>query len=134
MATEAQPLEPVDVEELLSRDISTDACPAQPPPVPESLGGTLPLAMVERDGGTRLNAVVDSHNVTVSVWACTWADAMREANRIAGAIARLPMEPGASTQWRTATITLLPFNAPDSAHPTIPRVQLAASVTCRATT
>lgn len=134
MATEAQPLEPVDAEELLSRDISTDACPAQPPPVPESLGSRLPLAMVERDGGTRLNPVIDSHNVTVSVWAATWADAMREANRIAGSIARLPETGGASIQWRTADITLLPINAPDAAHPTIPRVQLAASVTCRATT
>ena len=37
------------------------------PPVPEDLGATLPLAVVQRDGGTRLNIVMDSHNVTVYV-------------------------------------------------------------------
>lgn len=129
----ATALEPVDVEELLRLDLSTDACPVFAPPVPDSLGSALPCAMVERDGGQRMNPVMDEHAVTVSVWAPTWADAMREADRIAGAVARLPMTPGAQTQWRTADITGLPSSAPDPAHPTIPRVQLTASVTCRAT-
>ena len=129
----ATALEPVDVEELLRLDLTTDACPVFAPPVPDSLGAALPCAMVERDGGQRMNPVMDEHAVTVSVWAATWADAMREADRIAGAVARLPMTPGAQTQWRTADITGLPSSAPDPAHPTIPRVQLTASVTCRAT-
>lgn len=126
-------LEPVDVEELLRLDITTEACPVCAPPVPEDLGSTLPIAMVERDGGTRMNLVVDAHNATVSVWAATWAEAMAAANALAGAIARLPMTGGTTTQWRTADITGLPSNAPDPAHPTIPRVQLTAQVTCRAT-
>lgn len=126
-------LEPADVEDALRIDLSTAACPVAAPPVPDDLGAELPFAMVERDGGTRMNIVMDSHNVTVSVWAPTWAEAMREANRIAGSVARLPMEPSAKTQWRTAGITGLPSNAPDPAHPTIPRVQFTASVTCRAT-
>lgn len=126
-------LEPVDVEELLRLDLSTETCPVCAPPVPDDLGATLPVAMVERDGGTRMNLVVDSHNVTVSVWAKTWAEAMTAANALAGAIARLPMIEGTTTQWRTADITGLPSNAPDPAHPTVPRVQLTAQVTCRAT-
>lgn len=126
-------LEPVDAEHLLSLDLSTEGCPVSPPPVPATLGTSLPTAVVERDGGTRMNAVVDSHNVTVSVWGATWAEAMRAANAIAGAIARLPWTDGLSTHWRTAQLTLLPFNAPDPVHPNIPRVQLAATVTCRAT-
>lgn len=126
-------LEPVDVEELLRLDLTTDACHVCAQPVPEDLGSALPLAVVERDGGTRMNLVVDSHNVTVSVWAETWAEAMAAANALAGAIARLPMTDGTTTQWRTADLTGLPSNAPDPAHPTIPRVQLTAQVTCRAT-
>lgn len=126
-------LEPVDVEELLRRDLSTEACPVSAPPVPEGLGESLPCAMVQRDGGTRMNLVMDSHDVTVSVWAATWAQAMAEANRIAGSIARLPVSATASTQWRRADVTGLPFYAPDAAHPTIPRVQLTAAVVCRAT-
>ena len=126
-------LEPADVEDLLRLDLTTDACPVCGPPVPDDLGSSLPVGMVERDGGTRMSLVMDAHNVTVSVWAATWADAMAEANRLAGAVARLPMTQGTTTQWRTADITGLPSNAPDPAHPTIPRVQLTAQVTCRAT-
>lgn len=125
-------LEPVDVEDMLRRDLSSEAFPVAAPPVPGDLGDSLPFAMVERDGGVRMNLVMDSHNVTVSVWARTWSDAMAAANRIAGAVARLPMTAGASTQWRTADVTGLPSNAPDPAHPTIPRVQFTATVTCRA--
>lgn len=125
-------LEPMDVEDLLRLDLTTDGCPVCSPPVPGDLGSTLPVAMVERDGGQRMSLVMDQHAVTVSVWAETWAAAMAEADRLAGAVARLPMTPGTTTQWRTADITGLPTNAPDPAHPTIPRVQLTASVTCRA--
>ena len=127
------PLEPVDVEELLRLDLSTEGCPVSAPPVPGDLGDALPRAVVQRDGGTRMSLVMDSHDVTVYVWAATWAEAMREADRIAGAVARLPMTEGATTQWRTADVTALPFAAPDPAHPTIPRAQLTATVTCRAT-
>lgn len=126
-------LEPVDVEELLRIDLTTEACPVCAPPVPDDLGATLPVAMVERDGGTRMNLVIDAHDVTVSVWGETWAEAMAAANALAGSIARLPMTDGTATQWRTADLTGLPSNAPDPAHPTIPRVQLTAQVTCRAT-
>lgn len=130
----APALEPVDVEELLRLDLGTDACPVSAPPAPDDLGADLPFAVVSRDGGERINPVVDSHNVTVSVWAPTWAEAMGQANRIAGAIARLPSTDGASTQWRTADITALPYSSPDPVHPNIPRVQFTASVTCRTTT
>lgn len=130
---ETAQLEPVDAEDLLRIDLSTDGVPVCAPPVPDDLGAALPLAMVRRDGGSRMNLVMDQHNVTVSVWADTWADAMANANRLAGAVVRLPMAEGASTQWRTADITGLPSIAPDPAHPTIPRVQFTASVTCRAT-
>ena len=103
------------------------------PPAPDDIGAALPTACVTRDGGSRINIVVDSHSVTVSVWASTWADAMREADRLAGAVARLPMTRGTSTQWRTADITSLPSLAPDPMNPEIPRAQFTATVTCRAT-
>ncbi len=131
MAT-GQRLDPMDVEELLRIDLTTDECPVSAPPVPPDLGATLPWAVVERDGGQRVNPVLDQHSVTVSVWAATWAEAMAAADRVAGMVAALPGRADASTQWRTAELTGLPSDAPDPAHPTIPRVQMTASVTCRA--
>ena len=131
---ETASLEPVDVEDLLRIDLSTGSCPVFAPPAPDDLGASLPAAMVERDGGVRMNLVMDSHNITVSVWAATLASAMAEGDRLAGEVARLPMRPDASTQWRSADVTALPSSAPDPLHPTIPRVQFTASVTCRALT
>ena len=125
---------PVDAEDALRRDLaSASGADVFAPPVPSDLDARAPCAMVERDGGVRINEVMDSHNVTVSVWAGTWAEAMREAGDLAGALARLPSFGGASVQWRTAQLTALPFNATDPAHPDIPRVQFAATATCRAT-
>lgn len=129
---QTQELEPQDAEALLAADLTSEACPVFAPPVPETLGETLPCAMVERTGGTRTNPVMDSHYVTVHVWAATWADATAQANRLAGAAARLPDTEGTSTQWRTAELTALPYAAPDPEQPSIPRVQLTAALTCRA--
>lgn len=123
----------MDAEALLAADLSGERCSVFAPPVPETLGETLPCAMVERTGGTRLNPVMDRHDVAVYVWAGTWAEAMAEANRIAGAIARLPDAPDTSTQWRTAELTSLPYAAPDPEQPSVPRAQFTAALTCRAT-
>lgn len=124
---------PVDVEDALRRDLSA-ACGADvfAPPVPPDLARRAPCAMVARDGGTRMSLVMDSHDVTVSAWAGTWADAMRLANALAGAFSRLPDMEGSSVQWRTAQVTALPFNAPDPAHLDLPRVQFTGYATCRA--
>ena len=131
MATEA--LEPIDVESALATDLRDAGVEMTSPPVPEDLGASLPLAQAMRVGGSRINPYVDSHTVTISVWAGTWASAMGAADRLAGAVARLPQTAGTSVHWRESAITLLPHIAPDPAHPTIPRVQLTAQVTCRAT-
>lgn len=130
----ATALEPVDVEDALRADLSTDALPVCAPPVPRDLERRFPCAVIERVGGARVNAVLDSHDLTASVWAGTWAQAMARANALAGAIARLESTVGASgVQWRTARPVSLPANAPDPLHPNIPRVQFTANVTCRAT-
>ena len=123
----------MDAEALLCADLAGAGIPVFAPPAPETLGESLPCAMVERTGGTRLNPVMDSHHVTAYVWAETWADATAWANRIAGAIARLPDTAGTSVQWRTAELTSLPYAAPDPEQPSLPRVQLTAALTCRAT-
>ncbi|MDN0055624.1 MULTISPECIES: hypothetical protein [Collinsella] len=131
MATEA--LEPVDVESALAADLAASGITVTAPPVPEELGERLPLASALRIGGTRINPYVDSHSVTFSVWAGTWASAVATADRLAGAVARLPQTEGSSVHWREASITLLPHIAPDPAHPTVPRAQFTATVTCRTT-
>lgn len=130
---EAAQLEPVDVESALSQDLASSGVDTIAPPVPESLGESLPLAMAARIGGSRVNPYVDSHSVTFSVWAPTWAAAMGAADRLAGAVSRLPSTAGTSVHWREAAITLLPHIAPDPAHPTIPRAQFTATVACRTT-
>lgn len=127
-------LEPVDVESFLSADLASETLPVSPPPVSESLGGSLPTAMVERNGGVRLNRVADQHDCTFSVWGATWASAMDAANALAGSVARLPDRADTKTQWRSVEISALPFNARDATHPDIPRVQFTASVICRTTT
>ena len=79
---------PVDAEDALRRDLaSASGADVFAPPVPSDLDARVPCAMVERDGGVRINEVMDSHNVTVSVWAASWAEAMREAGDLAGALA-----------------------------------------------
>lgn len=129
----ATALEPVDVEDALRADLTTDALPVYAPPVPSDLERRAPCAVIERVGGTRINAVLDSHDLTVSVWAGTWARAMAAANALAGALARLESTVGASgIQWRSARPVSLPANAPDPSHPNIPRVQFTANATCRA--
>ena len=123
----------MDAEALLCADLAGTGCAVFAPPVPETLGEALPCAMVERTDGARLNPVMDSHCVTLYVWAATWAEATAWANRLAGAIARLPDTPETSTQWRTAELTSLPYAAPDPQQPSIPRAQFTATLTCRAT-
>lgn len=122
--------DPVDVEEALAADLSATV-PAFPPPVPADMGAELPCALVQRDGGTRAALVIDTHNVTVSVWAADWAAATEAADALAGAVARLPMERGTPVRWLRAEVTALPFPAPDPDRPGLCRVQLAASVSCR---
>lgn len=130
----AQALEPIDVEDALRQELTSDSCVVFAPPVPENLGDALPCALVERDGGTRVNPFVDSHYVTVSVWASSMAQAMSEADRLVGALARLPIEGGTTDiQWRQTSITALPFTTVDSLNPKLSRVQFTASVTCRTT-
>lgn len=133
MATASQ-LEPIDVEEAIAADLTSPDVTVFPPPVPEDLGSTLPIAVVKRDGGARSNPYVDSHNLTISVWGGTWASAMQAANALAGSIARLPQMSGTSVHWRSSDITGLPANSPDPSHPSIPRVQFTAAITCRTTT
>lgn len=130
MATQA--LEPVDVEALLVDDLAASGVDAFAPPAPLDLASRVPCAMVERTGGSRLNDVMDAHDVTVQAWGETWAEATALGNRVAGALARLPHETGRSTQWRRANVTALPYAAPDPDQPEIPRVQLSATLCCRA--
>ncbi len=130
MATQA--LEPVDVEALLVSELARAGLSAFAPPVPRDLAGRVPCVMVERLGGARLNPVMDSHDVVVYAWAGTWAAATELADRAAGALARLPYEGGASAHWRRVDLTSLPYAAPDPDQPETPRVQLTASVRCRA--
>ena len=64
----AQALEPVDVEALLVDDLAAAGVAAFAPPAPLDLASRVPCAMVERAGGSRLNDVMDAHDVTVQAW------------------------------------------------------------------
>lgn len=130
---ETTQLEPLDVEDLLRQELTSGECPVAAPPIPESLGDTLPLAVVQRDGGTRVNPFVDAHDVTFFVWASTVAEATACANTLAGKVASLPHTSSELVQWRDATLTSLPYIARDSQHPNLSRVQFTASVICRTT-
>ncbi|MBW3077690.1 hypothetical protein [Bifidobacterium simiiventris] len=128
-------LEPVDVEDLLVRELThgLDDATACAPPLPRDFDQHMPHLLVTRTGGTRLNMVIDQHLLSIDVRAPTWMQATQAADRAAGLVATLPIQPGSLFDWRDAQITTLPYANPDPDHPGIPRVTFAAQLACRAT-
>lgn len=128
----------IDIEDALRQDLPTAATLggfsiyAAAPPVPETLGSSLPFVIPERVGGTRDSIVIDTHNVSIDVYAKTWGKAQETANKLVGIVAELPDIDGLSADYLEADITTLPYNNPDPRHQDVPRVTFAASVICRA--
>jgi|GEM_PF-2518474 len=134
-------LAPLDVEEALRVDVATMAAAhgialsTCAPPVPETLGDTLPMVMFSRVGGFRTSVVVDRHDMSIDVWAGSgddYATAMAAANQACALCAGLPEASGLAHPWHRVSIMTLPYANPDDRHPTIPRVTFMAHFITRA--
>lgn len=121
---------------LVPRDVAADLAAtfteyglnAAPLPVPETLGETLPLAVIEPLGGMRTSLTIDETPVTIGVYAANEAEAQRAAALAVGILDALQYS---AIIWYRCDITTLPYNDPDPRHPTLPRWSLAATVWTR---
>lgn len=132
---------PVDIEDALRVDLSDlyeqlglDGVDFAAIPVPASLGD-LPanrvLVTLRRTGGNRASLVVDTHYVSLDVYASTWGESIEEANRLAGVCAALPQVDGLSHMYYTVDITTQPVELPDTSNPVLPRARLSISVSVK---
>jgi len=128
---------PLDVEDVLQRDLNTLAtrcglsCGISGTPVPNNLGNTLPYAVIYNVGGFRSSKVVDTHAVSIDVYAKRWDLAMTTACKVAGMVEGLVDTDGLSHDYHNTAITALPYNNPDPDHADIPRVSFTADVVLR---
>ena len=129
---------PHDVEDVLQQDLSTLAAASglsygiSGTPVPSNLGNTLPYVVIYNVGGFRTSRVVDTHAVSIDVYAKRWDLAMDAACKMAGLVENLEDSTGLSLDYHRTAITALPYNNPDPDHADIPRVSFTADVVLRA--
>lgn len=119
---------PRDTAAELAETLTAYGLNAVPLPVPETLGDTLPLAVVEPLGGARTTLTIDQTAVTVGVYGVDELEAQQAAALAVGILDAMQYE---TSTWYRADITTLPYNDPDPRHPTIPRWSLAATVWAR---
>ena len=129
---------PNDVEDVLQQDLSTLAASSgfsfgiSGSPVPSNLGTSLPWVVVYNVGGFRTSKVVDTHAVSIDVYADRWDLAMDAANKMVGLVESLEDSTGLSIDYHRSAVTALPYNNPDPRHEDIPRVSFTADVVLRA--
>ena len=106
------------------------------PPLPE--GFSLPFALFTRTGGDTSDRVYTTHNVSVDVYADTWAQAQAYAAELAGLIADLDGRNIGYTSNGTrieapvyVSACQAPYNNPDPKHPNVPRVTFMANLATR---
>ena len=106
------------------------------PPLPE--GFSLPFALFTRTGGDTSDRVYTTHNVSVDVYAATWAQAQASAAEMAGLIADLDGRNIGYTSNGTrieapvyVSACQAPYNNPDPKHPNVPRVTFMANLATR---
>lgn len=137
-----QIVSPRDIEDALRIDLSTlyaaldiEGVSFSAPPVEPSLGeipSTGVIVCFKRVGGTRGDLVVDTHAVSVDLYASTWADAISEANRLAGVMTQLPYQASTSIQYYVVDLATSPYAAPDTSNPVLPRVRMLMNITVKA--
>lgn len=124
--------EPQDVEWLVAQAMAADV-PASSgiefgaTVVPSDLESRLPFALVQAQGGTVTDRVVDAARLNVDVWAETPSAAMRAALVAFGACMRLSDR---SDAFRGDTaVYARPYASPDEEHPTLARFRFLIGVT-----
>lgn len=137
-----QIVSPRDIEDALRIDMTTlysalgiTGVTFSAPPVEPTLG-ELPVTGVivcfRRVGGTRDALVVDTHAVSVDVYAATWGDAIAEGDRLAGVLAQLPYQSSTALQYHSVDIATAPYTLPDTSNPVMPRVRMLIDIIAKA--
>lgn len=125
----------IDIEAALADKFGTGT---SAPPLPEAFSASLPWVLFTRTGGDASDRVYTAHDVSVDVYAATWAQAQAYAAEMAGLIADLPgrnvgyTEGGTRTEAPVYTASCqAPYNNPDPKHPNVPRVTFMANLATR---
>lgn len=137
-----QIVSPIDIEDALRIDLSAlyealdiTGVTFSAPPVEPTLGeipATGVLVCFKRVGGARGGLVVDTHAVSVDLYATTWAEATEEANRLAGVMTQLPYQATTALQYHMVELATTPYAAPDTSNPVMPRVRMLINVIVKA--
>lgn len=130
-----QAVVPIDAEAALAEDVSALwQRPAYPSPLPDDFADDLPCALVTLVGGHGEDMVVYEHDVSVDVYAPTYAEAFDAAREVAAIIGSLwSAEHASGRQWLTSSLNSLPYANPDPSNYSVPRVSFAAIATIRGT-
>lgn len=114
---------PIDIETELKFSVQTYAIP-----LPNDF--VVPCALITRTGGDITSKVLNTHSISVDVYAETWSESSELANRLVGELVARE-----NTACGDVTITLvecsLPYINKDPKHESIPRTTFTARLTCR---
>lgn len=137
-----QIVSPIDIEDALRIDLTTlyeslsiTGVTFSAPPVEPTLGelpATGVIVCFRRVGGTRDDLVVDTHAVSVDVYAGSWADAIDEANRLSGVLSQLPYQSTTHIRYQAVEIATAPYELPDTSNPVMPRVRMLINIITKA--
>lgn len=130
----------IDIEEQLQADLSAilaadgDTSDVSASPLPPNLG-ELPagrLVAIRRIGGERANLVIDTHSVSVDVYAPSWAEAVEESEHVLAVISSLPYRNDVGIQYHAAYPEVLPYELPDTSNPILPRMRMSFQIITKA--
>ena len=121
----------IDIEAGLQALLVADKWTACAPPLPPTLGASLPLVAIYRTGGTRSLFVQDEHAVTFDVYAADEAAAMSSACTLTAWATALEGQSIGDEPCHRVEIGALPYNNPDPRHPTLARASFSARIRTR---
>lgn len=129
---------PVDIEDALRIDLTSiyanldiTGVSFSAPPIEPELGeipATGVLVCFKRVGGMRNSLVVDTHAVSIDLYAQSWADAITEGDKLAGVLSQLPYQQSTSIQYHSVSIATMPYALPDTSNPVMARVRMLVDV------
>lgn len=121
---------PIDIEDAIQGVLNgIDGITAGASPLPRDFAASLPYAMPVRTGGNTEN-VIDTHSVSVDVYAATWAEATNAAALCLKAIRGMELNSFLGSFCYQVSANL-PYNNPDPDNPTIPRVTFLTTIKTR---
>lgn len=119
-----------DIEDALRLQAEHDGFNATASTLPSNMDA-LPLVTFVRTGGSESSRVSELHSVSIDVRSSTWSDSWDAASRLTEWVRSLEVTGIDGMTCYTAHVTSLPYSNPDTQHPTLPRVTMAAQLHVR---